>query len=166
MTLSQNSSSKDNANVNVVPASTIKPNRALLVLITLISFILLTVLMVFSGNQLAPDLDKDKLLVMQHAKVEVMPINIESNFTKPRVVYGQVEALQQSEIGFELSGTLTQLMALEGAYVKKGQVLGALDKARLHARQNELESALNSARANANLANISAQRVAQLVAKN
>jgi len=165
MTLSQNSRSKDNANVNVVPTSKIKPNRALLVLITLISFILLTVLMMFSGNQLAPELDKDKLLVIQHAKVEVTPINIESNFTKPRVIYGQVEAVQQSEIGFELSGTLTQLMVLDGAYVKKGQVLGVLDKARLHARQNELESALNSARANANLANLSAQRVAQLVAK-
>lgn len=147
-------------------SSTIKPNRSLLIIIAIVSFLLLTTLMVLSGNHSAATVDENKLLVMQHAKVEVMSIDVESGYIKPRVVYGQVEAIQQSDIGFELSGILAELKVVEGAYVKKGDVLAKLDTARLRARENELNSALKSAKANANLAKISAQRVAQLVDKN
>lgn len=166
MTNTQQSLTKDSAQSTVLSEGGDKSNKSLLVIITTISFILLIVLMVFSGNQSALALDENKLLVTQHAKVEVMSINIEPSYVKPRVVYGQLEPLQQSDIGFELSGTLSQLSVLEGDYVKKGQVLAILDKARLNARQNELKSALKSAKANANIAYISAKRIAQLVAKN
>lgn len=166
MTQLQQSKEQDTANDNVSSAPAVKSSKSLLVLITTISFMLLIILMVFSGNRSALALDENKLLVIQHAKVEVMTINIESSYTKPRIVYGQIEPLQKSDIGFELSGTITQLVVLEGDYVQEGQVLAVLDKARLNARQNELKSALKSAKANANLASISAKRVAQLVAKN
>jgi RND family efflux transporter MFP subunit len=144
----------------------IKPNKSLLVGITGVSFALLIVLMVFSGNQSALALDDSKLLATQQAKVEVSPVRIQANYTKPRLVYGQIESVEQSNIGFELSGTLRQTTVVEGAYVSKGQVLAKLDTARLTARENELESALASAQANANLAKLSAQRVKQLVEKN
>lgn len=165
MTQLQQPNGENTAANKASSAPAVKSNRSLLVLITTISFILLTVLMVFSGNQSALALDENKLFVIQQAKVEVARINIESSYTKPRLVYGQIEPLQQSDVGFELSGTLSQLVALEGAYVKKGQVLAVLDKARLNARKNELKSALDSAKANANIADVSAKRVAQLVAK-
>lgn len=166
MIQTQKSRGEDNTQAKESFESNDKSNKSLLVIITTISFVLLIVLMVFSGNQSALALDENKLLVTQHAKVEVMSINIEPSYVKPRVVYGQVEPVQQSDIGFELSGTLSKLSVLEGDYVKKGQVLAVLDKARLNARKNELESALKSAKANANIANISAKRIAQLVSKN
>jgi RND family efflux transporter MFP subunit len=143
-----------------------KPNRALLLGVTVISFVLLTVLMLFSGNQSALALDESKLLFSEQTKVEVSVIHIQSSYVKPRMVYGQIESLQQSDIGFELSGTLNQVLVLEGALVNKGQVLATLDIARLKARENELVSALKSAKANATLATLSAKRVKQLVARN
>lgn len=165
MTNTQQSFGEDGAQSTTAAKTNEKSNKLLLVLITTVSFILLIMLMIFSGNQPALALDENKLLVSQHAKVEVMSINIESSYVKPRLVYGQIEPLQQSDIGFELNGTLEQLNVLEGQYVKKGQILAVLDKARLNARENELESALKSAKANANIANISAKRIAQLVSK-
>lgn len=165
MTNTQQSLGGDSAQSKGAAITSGKSNKLLLILITATSFILLIVLMIFSGNQSALALDENKLLVSQHAKVEVMSINIESSYVKPRLVYGQIEPLQQSDIGFELNGTLEKLNVLEGQYVKKGQILAVLDKSRLKARENELKSALKSAKANANIANISAKRIAQLVSK-
>lgn len=144
----------------------VKPNRLLLAGITVVSFSLLVILMVFSGNQSALALDENKLLVIQQSKVEVSTINMQKNYIKPRVVFGQIGSVQQSDIGFELSGTLHQVIVIEGASVIKGQVLATLDISRLKARENELKSALASANANAKLAKLSAQRITQLVENN
>jgi RND family efflux transporter MFP subunit len=143
----------------------VKPNRLLLALITVVSFALLAILMIFSGNQSALALDEDKLLVMQQAKVEVSIIKMHASYIKPRVVYGQIGAVRQSDIGFELNGTLRQLAVLEGVSVVKGQVLANLDTARLEARENELNSELQSAKADATLAKLSEARIVQLVEK-
>lgn len=142
-----------------------KPNKGLLIVITMICFALLTILMIFSGNQSALALDENKLLLTQQAKVEAGTIRIQKSYLKPRMVYGQIASVQQSDIGFELNGTLDQTSVLEGAMVRKGQVLAKLDTGRLEARKNELQSALVSAKANAKLAKLSAQRVRQLVQK-
>lgn len=144
----------------------VKPNRLLLAGITVVSVSLLVILMVFSGNQSLLALDENKLLVIQQSKVEVSTINMQTNYIKPRVVYGQIGSVQQSDIGFELSGTLHQVVVIEGASVTKGQVLANLDISRLKARENELKSALVSANANAKLAKLSAQRITQLVKQN
>jgi RND family efflux transporter MFP subunit len=144
----------------------IVPNKVLLAIISFVSFALLVILMVFSGNQSALALDESKLLFNQQAKVEVSTIEMQSGYIKPRLVFGKMESLKQSDIGFELSGTLTQLKVTEGAIVSQGQVLATLDVARLEARQNELKSSLDSAKANATLAKLSAQRISQLVENN
>ena len=148
------------------PAKSIKPNTSLLVLIVCISFTLLTVLMIFSGSQPVLALDDEKLLVIEQAKVEVAVVSMQDTYIKPRVVYGQLSSVQQSDVGFELSGTLQRAVVLEGALVEKDQILAKLDVARLNARKNELKSALASAKANAKLAQISAKRITQLVNKN
>jgi RND family efflux transporter MFP subunit len=144
----------------------IKPNRLLLAIITTVSFVLLIALMAFSGNQSALALDENKLLIIEQSKVEVSTIEMQAGYTKPRVVFGQIGSVQQSDVGFELSGTVNQIVVLEGALVSKGQILATLDIARLKARENELESVLVSANANAKLAALSATRVMQLVKKN
>jgi RND family efflux transporter MFP subunit len=156
----------DNEHCDPVNKVIIKANRQLLAVITLVSFALLTILMVFSGNQSALALDQNKLLIIQQSKVEVSTNQMQTSYVKPRIVYGQIESVQQSDIGFELSGTVSQVVVIEGVFVSKGQVLATLNTARLKAREDELKSALLSANANANLAKISAQRVIQLVQKN
>ena len=148
------------------PHIVVKPNLKLLSIIVTISFILLTVLMVFSGRQPVLALDEQKLLVIEQAQIEVTKIAIEDHYLKPRVVFGQLGSIQQANIGFELVGTLLEVVVKEGALVEKGQVLAKIDTARLDSRKNELLSALASANANAKLAQLSSKRVTQLVSKN
>jgi RND family efflux transporter MFP subunit len=144
-------------------ATDIRPNKVLLLLITLLCFLALIILMMFSGNQPALALDDERLLVTQNTRVQFSTLSIAQQYNKPRTVYGQIESVQQSDIGFELGGTLNTLVVLEGASVEKGDVLAQLDTARLLARRNELESSLKNAQANATLAKLSQQRVNKLV---
>lgn len=143
-----------------------KPNMPLLLLVSGVSFILLTLLMLASGEQSAAALDQEQSLVVQNSTVEVTSINLQDTYVKPRVVFGQIESVSLSDIGFELGGTLSEIAVVEGQYVKRGETLASIDTSRLLARQNELQSALNSALANAKLAALSAQRIKELVAKN
>lgn len=135
-----------------------------LFLIVFICFASLITLLFLAGQKSALALDDDRLLVIQDAKVEVTPIQLQTSFMKPRTVYGRVEPLRQANIGFELTGLLSELLVMEGQHVVKGQALAKLDKARLGARKNELLSELDSAKANAKLAKLSAERSAELVA--
>lgn len=140
-----------------------KPNKTLLFIVCAVCFILLMVLMMFSGNHNAQALNDDDLLSMQNAKVEVLSINVQNSYTKPRSVFGQIEAVKKSDIGFELSGALQAIEVLEGQNVVKGQVLASLDAARLSAQKSELKSALARANANLALAQVSQKRVVKLV---
>lgn len=140
-----------------------KANIKLLLLISLVCFILLAVLMVFSGNQQALAYGENTLLLKQNARVKVSKISVQSGYSKARTVFGQIESTQQSNLGFELSGMLAKVAVAEGENVVKGQSLARLDVSRLMAQQNELLSALTSAKANAKLAKLSEQRVKELV---
>lgn len=135
-----------------------------LFLIVFICFASLITLLFWAGQKNALVLNEDNLLVIQDAKVEVIPIHLQTSFLKPRTVYGRVEALRQANVGFELTGLLSELLVIEGQHVVKGQILAKLDKARLDARKNELLSELDSANANAKLAKLSTERFADLVA--
>lgn len=140
-----------------------KPNKPLLFIVCGICFVLLVVLMMFSGNHAAQALNEEDLLSMQNAKVEVVALKVQNSYIKPRSVFGQIEAVKKSDIGFELSGALQSLAVLEGQNVSKGQVLASLDTARLSAQKNELNSALARANANLELAQVSQKRVVKLV---
>ncbi|MDT0595572.1 efflux RND transporter periplasmic adaptor subunit [Glaciecola petra] len=140
-----------------------KPNKALLFGVCGVCFVLLMVLMMFSGNHAAQALNNEDLLSMQNAKVEVLSIKVQNSYTKPRSVFGQIEAVKKSDIGFELSGSLQSIEVLEGQNVVKGQVLASLDTARLSAQKSELKSALARSKANLALAKVSQKRVVKLV---
>lgn len=148
---------------NGATSNNMVPNQFLLTLITLACFVSLIILMFFSGNQSALALDEDRLLVMQNTRVQFATLSLEQQYIKPRTVYGKIESVQQSDIGFELGGTLTKLFVLEGENVQKGDVLAQLDTARLLARKNELQSSLQNAQAHATLAKLSQKRVKELV---
>lgn len=139
----------------------IKSKRLVLTAALVVPFLTVTALMVSAGSgQVVP--------APAHAKVhsvEVMPLHLQSSYTQQKLAYGRVEATRQSRMGFELTGTLTQVLVNEGQQVAAGDVLATLDTQRLQARQLELKASLARAEADQRLAKLSANRIADLVAK-
>lgn len=140
-----------------------KKGQVLLLVISLVCFGLLALLMVIAGGAGDQAYADSERLVLQNAKVQVASVSVVESFQRRRIVYGQVESAKHSNIGFELSGILQSLQVSEGDSVKSGQTLATLDLARLEAQQNELRAALNRAKAEARLAELSAARVTELV---
>lgn len=86
-----------------------------------------------------------------------------SSYTLKRSFVGRVEPARESRLGFELGGLLRVVQVDEGDSVKKGQMLAQLDVARLTARRQELQAALEEARANLALASITVRRLEGVV---
>ncbi len=136
-----------------------------LAVITLVCFISLTVLMLFSGNHNAVALDSSQLFAVENSRVQVMPVNVQQEYVRERLVYGQLESGKLADIGFERSGAISELLVEEGAFVVAGQPLAKLNNERLLAQQKELQASLDRARADAKLSKLSQQRVKDLVTK-
>ena len=90
---------------------------------------------------------------------------MQTSYWQRSLATGRVEASQQAQLGFELSGTLDQTSVDEGGWVEQGQVLARLDRSRLNARMHELKASLERAKADARLAKLSESRVKDLVLK-
>lgn len=137
--------------------------RQYLILLCLGSFLLLAILLLFSGEKSANAFTAEESMVMQNANVEVQEVMLQDSYSKQRKVYGLIESATQATIGFELSGVINELYVREGDLVTKGQALAGLDLQRLLAQQQELDAALTRARADAKLAQLSTDRIAELV---
>lgn len=72
---------------------------------------------------------------------------------------GRVEANRSSDVGFELPGELVDVVVDEGDRLARGAVLARLSTARLDARRNEIDAALQQATAQAALARSTLDRV-------
>ncbi|MBT1451624.1 efflux RND transporter periplasmic adaptor subunit [Glaciecola sp. XM2] len=139
---------------------------ALMLLMSGACFVLLVMLMIFSGNSGGQAYAQEQLMVMQNAKIQVSKVVIQPNFERKRIVYGTIEASKQSDIGFDIAGVISSIAITEGQLVSQGQVLATLDTARLLAQQTELKAAVMRAQADARLAAVSNQRIKNLVAAN
>jgi len=142
-----------------------KNGKLALLFLCIGSFLLLTVLILFSGDKAAIAFADEQLMIIEDAKVNVQVLSIQSAYTKQRKVYGLIESAQQADLAFELSGVIEKTRAVEGERVKKGQILATLDKQRLFAQKKELDAVLIRAEADARLASLSAKRTAELVKK-
>lgn len=137
--------------------------KAKLTLLGVVCFILLCILLVFSGENTEQALSSDDALVIQNAKVSVNELVIQDAYEKSRKVYGLIEPTTQANLGFELAGVIAEVKVKEGDVVTKGQELARLDIQRLQAQKEEVSAALKRAKADARLATISAQRIEELV---
>jgi RND family efflux transporter MFP subunit len=72
---------------------------------------------------------------------------------------GRVEAGRVSQAGFDLGGTLTQVLVNEGDQVRRGQALATIDAMRSRAAASEAEAGLNEARASRDLARSTYERL-------
>lgn len=137
--------------------------RLILLAMSAIGLLLLVVLMMMSGEKTANAYTQTQVMALQNAKVEVVKVNIQHGFVKQQKVYGLIESAKNIEIGFELAGSITDVYVVEGQSVKKGDILAALDLDRLNAQVKQLRATLNRAKADAEIASLSAKRVEELV---
>jgi RND family efflux transporter MFP subunit len=100
-----------------------------------------------------PDMDAPPLTV------ETRRVASQAGYTVPRSYQGRVEAARRSKLGFELAGELARLTVDEGVRVAAGETLARLDTDRLQARRREVAAALDSARADRELARSTLERV-------
>ena len=75
------------------------------------------------------------------------------------VLLGQLEPVQNSQLGFELAGRVTSILVDEGDAVAAGQVLATLDTDLLRAQRRELIAAIEQAEASLTLADVSLKRL-------
>jgi len=130
-------------------------------LIPIIALIALVMLMKASGNgqtEQPPSVAKKHL-------VNVMPIEWYEQYVQKRLVVGHAEAPQTAAIGFDLEGSVVDILVDEGQTVVQGQILAELDDQRFRAQMSELSAILNRAKSEANLAELSLKRVIELVDK-
>jgi RND family efflux transporter MFP subunit len=133
--------------------------KYLIWLIPFIALAALVLLMKTSGNgqTVQPPTEAKKHLV------NVMPIEWHEQYVQKRLVVGHAEAPQTTAIGFDLTGSVVDIMVDEGQAVVEGQILAKLDDQRLRAQMDELSAILNRAQSEANLSKISLKRVVELV---
>lgn len=80
-----------------------------------------------------------------------------------RFFVGKVEARQRSELGFELPGTIAEILVDEGDVVVAGQLLGRLDDALLRAEIDEIKAQTADLDAQQALARLNLRRQQDLI---
>jgi membrane fusion protein, multidrug efflux system len=98
-------------------------------------------------------------------QVDVIRAQLQDHYLQQHEVVGRVETNQIASLGFELAGSVKTILVDEGNVVAQGQILATLDTQRLDATMQELNASLQRAQADARLAQLSQQRVADLVSR-
>jgi RND family efflux transporter MFP subunit len=78
---------------------------------------------------------------------KVQPIEKYSSFEISHSYLGQVEPVQESDLGFEQSGRIQEILVDEGDYVNQGKKIAQLDTDRFDSRKNELQAQLSQQQA-------------------
>lgn len=144
-------------------SNTEKPTKKsiLIGLSLVIPFSMVVYLMIAAGSgQVAVPPENAKI-----HKVQVQMIEPQNSHLQQRLVFGRVESSNRADLGFELSGKVTEMLVDEGDVVSAGQLLGKLDTARLDASMRELTATLARTQADLRLAKLSEQRTTELVRK-
>ncbi len=135
-----------------------KSPRLLLRVILLTSVLTLALLMFASGDRMKPSLSNNQQLV----SVETARLSVQPSFLEQRRIIAQVEHINVSNLGFDISGTLAELLFDEGQRVRQGQVIAILDTERVQADMSQLQAALARKQAEAELAGLTLTRVTGL----
>ncbi|MCZ6811995.1 MAG: efflux RND transporter periplasmic adaptor subunit [Planctomycetota bacterium] len=101
-----------------------------------------------------------RVLTVATMKARLVPgYEVRRNFT------GRVEARRESQVGFELGGLVTALLAEEGDHLEVGQVIARLDTARLEVQLKQLRGRRAEVQANIGLARATRIRQERLAKK-
>jgi len=121
-------------------------------------FILTVVLVIFAQLINKPSDQELNAAEAPNLAVITTTAKLQPSYPQQRAYLGRIEAPQQSELGFELSGRIDTLLVSEGDPVTAGQPLAKLDTALLQNRQTSLAAALEVATAQSRLADLALQR--------
>lgn len=121
----------------------------------------LVILLFAAGLQGAPQ----DTLAPEPTTVTVDKVHIQQGFDTPVSLYGLIESSQASKLAFDTTGQVITISVDEGDSIERGQIVAKLDEQRLVAKRSELSAALDRAKANLTLAQLSGERIANLVDK-
>ena len=143
-------------------SSDIMRKKKLFLAIIIVPFIGLIALMIAAGSGQTPTLQTQS----NPPLVKVIAVKLASHYNERSVAIGRVEAVQQSVVGFDRAGQVTDILVDEGQRVEAGELLAQQDQQRIKASMQELDASLNRAKTDLRLNELSAQRVTELVSKN
>jgi RND family efflux transporter MFP subunit len=109
-------------------------------------------------SAIAAKSDAATAVAAPRATVGVMSVELVPDYTVIRRITGQIEAAAQSDLGFELSGRITEVLVEEGDVVTAGTVLARLDTSALIPERAALEAELAALAADAELARLTLAR--------
>lgn len=105
----------------------------------------------------------DNSPVPYYHQVIAEPLSQQADYRIERFFVGQVEARQRAELGFELPGTIAEILVDEGDLVTVGQELGSMDDALLRADIDEINAQTDDISAQLNLAKLNLKRQQELI---
>jgi len=95
-------------------------------------------------------------------RVEVESLAQSSSYSETYTWIGRVEAVQQSSLGFDQTGTLEAAWVEEGERVEKGQLLARIDRSRLESQKERAVARVEEAGARLQLAETTLKRTEEL----
>ncbi len=113
----------------------------------------------------APDGGADAAFEARVLTVATMKARLAPGYEVLRKFTGRVEARRESQVGFELGGLVTALLAEEGDHLELGQVIARLDTARLEVQLKQLRGRRAELQANIGLARATRIRQERLAKK-
>lgn len=118
-----------------------KMKTANLVIIIIVAVV---VLWVFSKNLIAPSVPD--VAPISENKSNIPSVRIKeshaSSITKTIDIYGVTQSFRTVELKSEIEGRITEIKAIEGEFINKGDVIAELDKKDMEAKRNKAEAVL------------------------
>jgi len=109
------------------------------------------------------NIDENKNIEKYYQSAALMNINPEQSYSIDRDYLGQVTAKQQTNLSFEYSGTVSEIVIDNGDIVKKGQLLARQDTLLLSYKTSELQAQITQLQAQIALNKANLNRIETLI---
>jgi len=109
------------------------------------------------------NVDNNKSTEIYNQSAALMNIDPEQSYTIERDYLGQVTAKQQTNLSFEYSGTVSEVIIDNGDIVKKGQLLARQDTLLLSYKTSELQAQITQLEAQISLNKANLNRIETLI---
>lgn len=96
--------------------------------------------------------------VAEALPVSVTSLEVEDGYETVRNFVGRIEPEQESTLGFEFGGRVTEILVDEGDQVTEGEIVARLDTSLLEAEQARLEAVRDALAADLSFATLSVER--------
>ncbi|MEM9395615.1 MAG: efflux RND transporter periplasmic adaptor subunit [Pseudomonadota bacterium] len=97
--------------------------------------------------------------------VAASPLELQAAYEVSSKFTGPIEPARNTDLGFELGGTLAEILVDEGDEVEEGQTLARLDVRALQADRTAQQAAIEAAIARRDIAQLTADRQSELAAR-